>query len=69
MWNSKQKALLEFECTKELAKLCGLTPEEVLDILLPNWRSIREDDYAESITWAQALCLRAELDKRRGEAS
>lgn len=54
MWNSKQKALLEFGCTKELAKICGLTPEEVLDIVLPYWREIPERSYAESISLTSA---------------
>lgn len=63
MWNTKQKALLEFECTRELAKICELTEEEVLDIVLPFWRGLDEDTYSESITWNQALRLREELDK------
>jgi len=62
-YNYHQEALLEFGTTLELSRITGLSPEEVLDIILPSWRSIREREYAEGITWVQAFKLQDELVK------
>ena len=63
--NAKQKALLELNATQELARITGLTPEEVLDVVIPNWREIQEWSYSETVAWGHAFALREELKRAK----
>jgi len=65
-YNYHQEALLQHEATLELSKMTGLEPKDVLDIVLPGWRKIREWEYGEAITWGQARKLWGEVEKSRG---
>ena len=58
-----QNALLEYDGTAELARLCNMDKEDVLDVVLPGWRDIPDDCFAEPITWRQAITIQDEIAK------